>query len=77
MKSGYAYCYSGTPDSWRASKDDDWEVIMQSRAGRAQFLGMRSIDGTRCTVWLVARKGVGPKVYAQSAAHTPPPRGLR
>lgn len=77
MKSGYAYKLSGDPKTWRTALDDAWETEMVSTVRGAKFLGFRTIDGVRCTVWSVARKGVGPCAYAQTESHTPAPRGLR
>jgi hypothetical protein len=90
MKSGYAYQFTGA-GPWKASKGDEaWDVVVVSSVnpttGRkrsygdargATFVGFRTIDGTRCTVWSVARKGVAPVIYAQSEAHTPARKGLR
>jgi hypothetical protein len=77
MKSGYAYKLNGPVAGWRTAKDDDWEVEQVTRVRGASFVGFRTIDGARCTVWLITRKGVGACAYAQTAAHTPAPRGLR
>jgi hypothetical protein len=70
LKSGYAYEYTGR-GPWKASPDDDWEVVMQGGGG-GRRVGIRFIDGSRC---LVFKKGK--KYYAQTAVganpRIPPP----
>ena len=76
MKAGYAYGFTGK-GSWRSASDESWEIQMVSKTRGATFAGFRTIDGVRCTVWGVPRKGVAPQYYAQTEAAAPPPRGMR
>lgn len=76
MRPGYAYHFTGG-GAWRQSPDDDWSIEVVSKVRGAKFAGFRTLDGTRCTVWTVARKGVAPQFYAQTEAFAPPPRGMR
>ena len=69
-ESGYAYRGSNhiTGANWRKSKDAEWEIMMLSpeRAGKIDFLGTRSIDGSRVNVWRIHDPMLGDfNYYAQ------------
>jgi transposase len=76
MMKGYAYCLE-RGSNWRAAPDDDWETVVFTPKGKPKFEGFRTIDGVRCTVWKVERRGVAPAYYAQSEASAPAPKGIR
>lgn len=67
---GYAYrCES--PDNWRACSDEHWRTEVVKSMPKAHFVGYRTIDGVRCTVWDYQRM-----VYAQSATYAKAPKGV-
>src|SRR3954470_13802741 len=66
MKPGYAYHLTGD-EKWDSSPSDDWDTESVS-AGKAKYVGTRTIDGEMCTVW-----ERGGEFYAQTAVMAPAP----
>lgn len=48
--SGYAFEHEGK--NWKASRDDNWDIIMYTPTGRERFLGTRYVDGSKVNVWV-------------------------
>lgn len=65
---GYAF-KCDEPSNWKLCSDEKWRTEVVKAAPRANFLGLRSIDGVRCSVW--DARGV---ILAQVATIAKPPR---
>lgn len=71
MMPGYAFLLvdQGPSDAF-VCNDDYWEIVVAGDdvVAGARHLGKRSIDGTRCDVWIVGEGTADMSVYAQTVA---------
>lgn len=73
IMSGYGFVLDEmrAPTAWRTAINDSWEIQQVRRPSRpAKFLGTRSIDGSRCNVFLLSSG----KVIAQQTQYGHAPR---